>query len=118
MLIQTEEKKLEDIQKLRPIDDIFFELIAQNKGVCEEILRTILNDKLLIVDDVITQESERNIFGRSVKLDALCTLGDGTKCNIEVQRANNDNHLRRARFNASNITVKYSSAGDKFEDVI
>lgn len=66
----------------------------------------------------INKESERNLFGRSVRLDALCTLGNGTKCNIEVQRADNDNHVRRARFNASNITVKYSNPGDRFEDVI
>ena len=118
MSAQIEELKLADIQKLRPIDDIFFEVIARDKGVCEEILRTILEDDKLVVEDVITQESERNLFGRSVRLDALCTLSDGTKCNIEVQRANNDNHLRRARFNASNITVKYSESGEKFENVI
>lgn len=118
MSVQTEEKKLADIKKLRPVDDIFFEVLARNKEVCEEILRTILEDDKLVVEDVITQESERNLFGRSVRLDALCTLSNGTKCNIEVQRANNDDHLRRARFNASNITVKYSEAGVKFEDVI
>ena len=118
MAVQTEEKKLADIQKLRPIDDIFFEVLARNKEVCEEILRTILEDNGLVVDDVITQESERNLFGRSVRLDALCTLSNGTKCNIEVQRANNTDHPRRVRFNASNITVKYSKSGDDFEDVV
>ncbi len=91
MAVQTEVEKLADIEKLRPIDDLFFEVLAGNKEICEEILRTI---------------------------DALCMLGNGVKCNIEVQRADNDNHLRRARFNASSITVKYSHTGDHFEDVI
>lgn len=118
VLRNTEEQYLEDLKKLRPIDDVFFEVLASNKEVCEEILRTILEDNSLVVDEVITQESERNLFGRSVRLDALCTLGNGTKCNIEVQKANNDDHLRRARYNASNITVKYTSAGTNFRDVI
>ena len=118
MLEQIEKEKLADIQKMRPLDDAFFEVLARNKGVCEEILRTILEDDNLVVNDVITQESERNLFGRSLRLDALCTLSNGTKCNIEVQRANNDDHLRRVRFNASNITIKYSASGEKFEDVI
>lgn len=118
MAVQTEVEKLADIEKLRPIDDMFFEMLAGNKEVCEEILRTILEDENLVVEDVITQDSERNLFGRSVRLDALCMLGNGVKCNIEVQRADNDNHLRRARFNASSITVKYSHTGDHFEDVI
>lgn len=111
-------EKLQKVRNLRPIDDVFFEVLAKNKGVCQEMLRVILEDGKLIVSDVIVQSSERNIYGRSVRLDALCTLGDGTKCNIEVQRSNNDNHLKRARFNASSITVKESEAGDRFEDII
>ena len=99
------QEKLEKVKDFRPIDDVFFEVLAQNIGVCQEILRVILEDDDLIVNSVITQSSERNLCGRSVRLDALCTLGNGTKCNIEVQRSNNDNHLRRARFNASMITI-------------
>ncbi len=113
----TLEEKRAKVRDFRPIDDVFFELLASNKEVCEEILRTILEDNELVVEDVIVQSSGRNIYGRSVRLDALCTLGDGSKCNIEVQRANNDDHLRRARFNASSITVKESDPGDKFEEV-
>ena len=40
------------------------------------------------------------------------------KCNIEVQRSNNDNHLKRARFNASSITAKKSNPGENFEDIV
>ena len=74
----------------------------------------ILSDKKLIVEDVIVQNSKRNLYGRSVRLDALCTLGDGTKCNIEVQRSNNDNHLKRVRFNAASISVVDSQKGEHF----
>ena len=116
--MKTLEEKLEKVKDLRPIDDVFFEVLAQNKNVCQEILRTILEDDALIVEDVVTQSSERNLYGRSVRLDALCTLKNGTRCNIEVQRADNDDHLRRARFNAASITVKESNPGEKFEDVI
>lgn len=116
--MHTLQEKLEKVKDLRPIDDVFFEVLAQNVGVCQEILRVILEDDDLIVNSVITQSSERNLYGRSVRLDALCTLGNGTKCNIEVQRSNNDNHLKRARFNASMITVKDSNPGETFNEVI
>lgn len=88
----TEDEKKARVAKLRPIDDVFFEALAQNPKVCQEILRVILEDDKLVVNDVITQNSERNIYGRSVRLDALCTLGTGEKCNIEVQRSDNDDH--------------------------
>lgn len=113
----TLEQKKQKVKDLRPIDDVFFEVLANDIPFCEEILRTILEDQKLVVNDVIVQSSERNMYGRSVRLDALCTLGNGEKCNIEVQRSDNDDHIRRVRFNASSITVKESQVGDKFEDV-
>ena len=115
---RTNEEKLKNIRQMRPIDDIFFEPIAEKKEVCQEILQTIMEDSQLIVEDVIVQSSKRNIYGRSVRLDALCTLKGGVKANIEVQRGDDDDHLRRVRFNASSITVKDSNTGDKYRDVI
>lgn len=76
-----------------------------------------MEDNSLTVSDVIVQRSERNLFGRSVRLDALCTLGNGTLCNIEVQRSNNDDHLRRARYNASAITSRETDVGTRFESI-
>jgi len=114
----TQEEKLKRIEGMRLINDVFFEVAARDKGMCEEILRTIIGDPNLVVEDVITQCSERNLYGRSVRLDALCILGNGTRCNIEVQRADNDDHLRRMRFNAASITVNESNPGERFGDVI
>ena len=113
----TLEQKKRKVQDFRPIDDVFFEVLADDVLFCQEILRTILEDPNLVVNDVIVQSSERNMYGRSVRLDVLCTLGNGEKCNIEVQRSDNDNHLKRVRFNAASVTVRESQVGDRFEDV-
>ena len=110
-------EKIERIKEFRLIDDVFFEVFASDIPACQEILRVILEDAELIVNDVVVQSSERNLYGRSVRLDALCTLGNGSLCNIEIQRADNDNHLKRARFNAASITVKESETGTDFEKV-
>ena len=113
----TLEQKKEKVKDLRPIDDVFFEVLASKPAVCQEILRTILEDPGLTVEDVIPQSSERNLYGRSVRLDALCYLGDGTRVNIEVQRSDNDDHLKRVRFNEASITLIESNKGDDFEDL-
>lgn len=107
----------EVIASLRPIDDIMFECLMKNSAVCEEILRIILDDKELSVIEVVSQNSIKNLRGRSVRLDALCRLGDGRLCNVEVQRANNDDHQRRVRYNASVATANIVSPGEKFEQV-
>lgn len=114
----TNEQKRAKVRDFRPIDDVFFEVLAQNPLVCQEMLRIILEDEKLVVTSVITQSDERNLYGRSVRLDALCLLGNGTKCNIEVQRSDSDNHLKRARFNAASITVKDSEPGTDFAEVL
>ena len=114
----TLEEKKEQVRNFRPIDDTFFEVLADDVGVCQEMLRIILEDEKLIVKDVIVQSSERNLYGRSVRLDALCILGNGKKCNVEVQRSNKDHHLKRVRFNASVITVRDSQKDKKFEKTI
>lgn len=106
------------IAEARLIDDFFFEVFAEDKAACEEILRTILEDDQLTVIDVVVQCSKRNIYGRSVRLDALCTFGDGSKSNVEVQRASNDDHFRRVRFNEASITVKDSESGERFEEIL
>lgn len=106
------------IAEARLIDDFFFEVFAEDKAACEEILQTILEDDQLTVIDVVVQSSKRNLYGRSVRLDALCTLGDGSKSNVEVQRADNDDHFRRVRFNAASITVKDSKPGEHFDELL
>ena len=110
-------KKKKYIDKLRPIDDKMFEVLAKEPEVCEEILRVILADPELKVLHVTPQDSIRNLYGRSVRLDALCELSDGKLVNVEVQRSNNDNHLMRARYNTSCVTANITHPGEKFENV-
>lgn len=105
------------VQKLRPIDDVFFEKLIEDKGVCEEILRVILKDPKLEVLSVTPQSSIKNLWGRSVRLDAFCKLQDGGFCNIEVQKSDNDDHVRRVRYNAACITSNNTKAGSNFLQV-
>lgn len=107
-------EKLAAIQKLRPIDDIMFEVLVADKGVCEEILQVILQDKKLRVLEVHPQEQIRNLLGRSVRLDVLCILSTDRVVNIEMQLADNDDHLRRVRYNAACITVDRTDTGTTF----
>ena len=82
--------------------------------MCEEILRVILEDNGLEVLSVTLQVSVKNLYGRSVRLDAFCKLGNGSYCNIEVQKSDNDDHVKRIRYNAACITANNTEVGEKF----
>ena len=109
-------KRFEKYAKLlNPIDDIMFCKMAEHKEFCEEILRVILEDDELTVLEAIPQWQGKNLLGRSVVLDAKCVTGDGRQINIEVQKANDDNHLKRVRYNAAILTTNIAETGTKLE---
>jgi len=115
--ILTHKETLKMLQELRPIDDMLFGVLATDKPFCQEMLRVILEDNRLVVKEARIQAEERNLIGRSVRLDALCELGDGTVCNIEVQNRNDDDNFRRIRYNESCITASETEPGTRFENV-
>ena len=109
---QTQEKA----KNLRIIDDTLFRLIAARKEVCQEILRTLLDDDNLEVVSVTPQETMVTLF-RGITLDALCRLGDGTLCNIEMQKSDSNDDIKRVRFHASLVTANNTPKSTKFRDI-
>lgn len=107
----------QEARKLNPIDDLMFRKMAEDPRFCEEILRVILSDPGLAVLESIPQYAGTNLQGRSVILDAKCVLGDGTLTDIEVQKANDDNHQKRVRYNGAILTANTTDPGGKFENV-
>ena len=108
---------MEFVQKLRPIDNAFFPVLGQDPGVMEEILRVILNDNTLTVEKVIAEYTLPNLPGRGVRLDSFCETGDGHRINVEVQKADDDDHIRRCRYNAAGMTWKEAEKGTRFKDL-
>lgn len=94
--------------------------MAEDKEVCEEILRILLSKPNLIVIQSQTQRFLRNIGAHSVILDVLCQDEKGNYFNVEVQKADDDNHQKRIRFNQSNIDTTFVEKGisyDKLPDI-
>lgn len=116
-MLTTMEKKKEYVRKFNIFDDTFFEMVAKDKDAVEDILRIILHDPKLVVEQVITQDSIKNLYGRSVRLDALCVTGDEKTINVEIQKDDKDNHAKRVRYNASCITANVSEPGENYENL-
>ena len=103
-------------KELRIIDDTLFRLVASRPKVCEEILRTLLDDEFLKVTSVTTQKSLESL-NRCVILDALCTLGDGTLCNIEMQTGTSYDDFKRVRLHTALLTANHTPKGTDFKDI-
>ena len=92
-------------------------MVAKDKDAVEDILRIILHDPKLVVTKLIPQNSIKNLYGKSVRLDALCVTGDGRNIDVEVQKEDKDNHVKRVRYNASCITANVSEPGENYENI-
>ena len=107
----------DQIQALRPMDDVFFELLIQQPYVCQEMLRVLLDCPELIVLDLHAQHSIRKLLRRSVRLDALCQLPDKKLVNIEIQNGNNTDHFKRVRYNEACVTTQTTDPGTDFKNI-
>lgn len=107
---------IQTVKSLVPMDDALFQKICEDRATCEELISTIMGEQVIVVS-VDPQEFIMNLQGRSVWLDCLCRLSNGTYVNVEVQRADDDDHENRVRYNASIITANRTPKGVKFRDV-
>ena len=103
--------------KMNPIDDAMFVKMAEDLGFCEELLQVIMGDKELKVLEHHHQHVVKNLQGRSCTLDLLCKLGTGHTVLVEVQKADDDDHQRRVRYESSVLTANITDPGTKFEKV-
>ena len=115
-LKQYSNKTKEIAANLRIIDDALFRLVGEKPGVCEEILRTLLDMPELCVVKVSVQSVVQS-FQREITLDALCVTKSGTYCNIEVQKSDSNADVRRTRFHAAALTSKYTPKGAAFDNI-
>lgn len=115
---KTDEEKQQIVLDLVMMDDAMFESMCQSPEFVEELLQTILNEPKLRIkpETLVAQKSVKNLRGRSIRMDAYVE-GDDSVFNIEVQKSDDCNHVKRVRYNASVITAHNSEPGDEFDDV-
>ena len=103
----------------RGIDDVFFECLVSDPGMCEELLQVVLqNPKLRIKPETLCPQKDfRYLANRSIRADAFVEGVEDVVFNVEIQRSDSCDHLRRVRYNGSAITIARSEPGDSFDDV-
>ena len=108
-------ENLERIKRLRLIDDDFMTRCFEGQIEATELLvHTILGVKWRVLS-VKTQDTIKNLPGRSVRLDILAVGENGRNINIEIQRQDKGAAPRRARYHASVLDANTLLAGDEYE---
>ena len=108
----------DDVRKLLSkfilMDDDFMRVVLKDIRCTEYILQTILRKPRLRVKEQVLQEDLKNLQGRSVILDCLCTDESGAVYNIELQNNRSGASPLRARYHAGMIDMHILKAGENF----
>lgn len=96
------------------MDDLLMSVVLQNKKCAELVLRIILEDPGLEVQEVRTQETVSSLYGRAIRMDVKAIASDKRLCNIEVQRDDAGAVPKRARYNGSLLDANTALPGDAY----
>ena len=94
------EKYLNVLNKLRPIDDIFMRMIFRDYQ-CVELLMKIIFGEQFSLKRFETQEDHKQVGSRSVELDIVVYTHEGAVIGIEVEKNKDNASPIRARYHAS-----------------
>ena len=94
------ERYLEVLNKLRPIDDTFMRMIFRDHQ-CVELLMKIIFGEQFSLKRFETQEDHKQVVSRSVELDIVVYTHEGAVIGIEVETSKDNASPIRARYHAS-----------------
>jgi predicted thioesterase len=115
---QQHQKDLERIKGFRLMDDEFMSKVFDGEITATElILRIILEDESISVQEVTAQYEIKNLQGRSIRLDIKAIDGNGRIFDVEIQRADKGAVAERARFNSSIIDANQLKKKQTYTDL-
>lgn len=115
---QTHQQDLERLKLLRYMDDDFMTVcLADNFEGVELILRIVLGRESIKIKSVRTQESMKNLQGRSAILDVHAVDSTGKEFDVEIQRSDAGAGAKRARHNSSLLDAHILKPGNDTEDI-
>ena len=110
-------EKQKFLSELILMDDIFIRIVLKDVKCTEYILQTILQKPDLKVKTQSIQSDLKNLQGRSLILDCLCSDTNGTVYNIEVQNDSHGASPKRARYHSGLIDMHILKKGKTFENL-
>ncbi len=115
---QIHQEDLQRLKLLRYMDDDFMTVcLADNFEGVELILRIVLGRKDIKIKSVRTQETLKNLQGRSAVLDVHAVDSTGKEFDVEIQRSDAGAGARRARHNSSLLDAHILKPGDDTEAI-
>lgn len=106
------------IRELTLMSDTFMRNVLKAPACAEYVLQIVLEKKNLKVIDVIVQQDNKNLQGRSAVLDCVVQDEDGELFDVEVQQENEGASPKRARYHNGLLDMNSLNPGDGFDKLV
>lgn len=113
-IVENYEEKRRKVRQFQLTSDIFFSKVMEDTRACQELVQ-ILTGKDLVIKNVKTQYSIRNMENHSLVLDVLAEDERGRLVNVEIHPQEDEDHVRRSRYHLSSIDISFLEKGTSFD---
>lgn len=118
MQIQELTEVQQIVQELCLMNNKFMNKVFENNiPAAELLLRIILKNDKIKVQEVKVQNFIQNLYGHSAQMDILAQDEAGVYFNVEVQRSDEGAPAKRARFYSSLLDSNLLKAGKPYEQL-
>lgn len=107
--------------RLSPKNDYLFKKLFTSKGnedILCDFISAIIGRKVvhatIQMEKMLQQERENNKYGR---LDIEITLNDGTRIDVEMQRCDDVNHIKRSVFYGGKLLSEQLQVGEAYDNL-
>ena len=115
---QLYKEDTEKIAEMTFLDDVMMRVAFRNDlPYTQFVMRILMQKQDLVLTEVRTQYDLKRLRGRSLTLDVLGEVSDGTKINAEVQNDNRGASPKRARLHSSALDNEFIDVGDEPDDL-
>ncbi len=112
---ERNERYRKTLENMTIMDDIFMRNVFKEQKCTEYVLRVIMQQKNLQVEDQTLQADYKNLHGRSVILDCVAQDQKGQLINLEIQQDNEGATPKRARYHSCMMDANTLDPGDTYE---
>ena len=114
---QTREAQLAAAREMNLFSNVFMSVALEDPAACAYVLKILTGIKDLQIIEVRTQEHIAKLASRDVILDVLAQDSTGRIYNIEVQRADTIDHVKRVRLYRSSVDSEILKKGSNVDSL-
>lgn len=115
--IRNYEQRKKEIQEMNLTSDLLSSVTFEDIPAVQDVLQILTGVEDLTVTRVEPQRSFRNLYGHSSVSDVWAEDSQYNQYNLEIQVAENEDHLRRSRFIQSRVDSRCLGTGTEYEEL-